>query len=224
MLSLGGDAYNEGGFTSAAAATTGAEKIWANFGPVQSGSSALRPFGTAVLDGFDFDFEANVSNMAIFANRLRALMNAAGDKKYYLSAAPQCPIPDWYNKDILDNVPLDFVNVQFYNNYCGVSSYVSGAPQQNNYNFDQWDSWARASKNPAVRILVGVPARQGAGGGYISPQALAPVLRYSAGYQSFGGVMMWDASQAWQNSGFISSVKATLNGLFKREMRWGVRL
>lgn len=53
MLSLGGDSYTEGGFTSAALATTGAEKTWAQFGPVQSGSGALRPFGTAVLDGFD---------------------------------------------------------------------------------------------------------------------------------------------------------------------------
>jgi chitinase len=71
MLSLGGDSYTEGGFTSAALATAGADKIWAMFGPVQSGSSALRPFGSAVLDGFDFDFEANVQNMATFANELR---------------------------------------------------------------------------------------------------------------------------------------------------------
>lgn len=57
MLSIGGDAYTEGGFTSADAATAGANKIWAMFGPVQSGNSALRPFGASVLDGFDFDFE-----------------------------------------------------------------------------------------------------------------------------------------------------------------------
>ena len=57
MLSIGGDSYTEGGFTSADAATAGADKIWAMFGPVQSGNSALRPFGASVLDGFDFDFE-----------------------------------------------------------------------------------------------------------------------------------------------------------------------
>lgn len=223
MLSLGGDAYTEGGFTSAALATTGAETTWAQFGPVQSSSSALRPFGTAVLDGFDFDFEANVSNMAVFANRLRALMDAAGGKKYYLSAAPQCPFPDWYNKDIIDNVPLDWVNVQFYNNGCGASSYVPGAATQWNFNFDQWDTWARGSKNPAARVLLGVPANTGAGRGYLSPSALQPVIQFSAQYQSFGGVMMWDASQAWQNSGFVSGVKSTLRSLFKREMRWGKR-
>ncbi|KAF1957932.1 endochitinase [Byssothecium circinans] len=225
MLSLGGDAYNEGGFTSADLATTGANKIWASFGPVQPGSTALRPFGTAVLDGFDFDFEANVSNMAVFGNRLRTLFSAAGERKYYLSAAPQCPIPDWYNKDILDNVPLDFVNVQFYNNYCGVNSYVSGSTTQNNFNFQQWDEWARASKNAAVKILLGVPANaRAAGSGYLPASALANVIRYSAQFSSFGGVMMWDASQAWQNPGFLSSVKDTLRSLgMRRSMRWGGR-
>lgn len=81
LLSLGGDAYTEGGFTSSDAAVAGANKIWATFGPVQAGSGALRPFGNAVVDGFDFDFEANVSNMAVFANRLRSLMNGSGGKK-----------------------------------------------------------------------------------------------------------------------------------------------
>ncbi|KAF2646359.1 endochitinase [Massarina eburnea CBS 473.64] len=224
MLSLGGDSYNEGGFTSADLATAGANKIWASFGPVQSGSTALRPFGTAVVDGFDFDFEANVSNMAVFANRLKTLFAAASSKKYYLSAAPQCPIPDLYNKDILDNVPLDFVNVQFYNNYCGASSYVSGSTTQNNFNFQQWDSWAKASKNAAVKILLGVPANTGAAGsGYLPASTLANVIKYSAQFSSFGGVMMWDASQAWQNSGFVSSVKSTLQSLSKRSMRWGQR-
>jgi chitinase len=220
MLSLGGDAYTEGGFLSAALATAGAEKTWAQFGPVQSGSTALRPFGTAVLDGFDFDFEANVQNMATFANRMRALMNGAGGKKYYLSAAPQCPYPDYYNKD---NAPLDWVNVQFYNNGCGASSYVPGATDQWNYNFYQWDNWARASKNPAARVLLGVPSNTGAGRGYLSPSGLQPVVQFSAKYASFGGVMMWDASQAGQNPGFISGVKSLLRSVSKREMRWGAR-
>lgn len=223
MLSLGGDSYTEGGFASASAAVDGANKIWAEFGPVQSGSSALRPFGSAVVDGFDFDFEATVNNMAPFANQLRSIMSASGGK-YYLSAAPQCPFPDWYNKDIIDNVPLDFVNVQFYNNGCGASSYVPGQSQQWNFNFDVWDNWANtASKNSAVKILLGVPANTGAGRGYLSPSGLQPVIQYSAQYSSFGGVMMWDASQAWTNSGFISGVKSILQGLKKRSMRWGKR-
>jgi chitinase len=192
--------------------------------------------------------------MATFANRLRTRMNAASGKRYFLSAAPQCPYPDWYNQDILNNVPMDWVNVQYvklgygvvmaeasyptptfltctdfvpptryYNNGCGASSYVPGATDQWNFNFGQWDTWAKASKNPAAKVLLGVPANTGAGRGYLSPSALQPVVQYSAKYSSFGGVMMWDASQAWTNSGFVASVKSLLKGLGKREMRWGAR-
>jgi chitinase len=71
MLSIGGDSYTEGGFTSADAATAGANKIWAMYGPVQSGNSALRPFGSAVLDGFDFDFEVI---LALHLNPLNSLL------------------------------------------------------------------------------------------------------------------------------------------------------
>jgi chitinase len=221
---LGGDAYTEGGYTSPQAATDGAAKIWATFGPVQSGSGALRPFGDAVIDGFDFDFEANVQNMAVWGNRMRELMNAAGGKKYYLTAAPQCPFPDWYNKDIIDNVPLDFLNVQFYNNGCGVSSYVPGQSEQWNFNFNQWDDWARtASKNRDARILLGVPANTGAGRGYLSPSQLRPVVEYSRRFERFAGVMMWDASQAWNNGNFLGEVKSLLRSFGKRAMRWGMR-
>lgn len=162
--------------------------------------------------------------MAVFGNRLKTLYAASPSKKFYLSAAPQCPYPDWYNQDILNNVALDFVNVQFYNNYCGVNSYVAGQTTQNNFNFAQWDTYAKGSKNPSVKILLGVPAAQrAAGSGYLPASQLAPVIRYSAGFSSFGGVMMWDASQAFTNSGFLSAVKSSLAGLTKRGMRWGAR-
>ncbi|KAF2264740.1 family 18 glycoside hydrolase [Lojkania enalia] len=227
ILSLGGDSYTEGGYPTADAAREGAAKIWASFGPVQSGSSALRPFGTAVVDGFDFDFEANVNNMAVWANRMRELMNAAGGRKYYLTAAPQCPFPDWYNKDILDNVPLDWLNVQFYNNYCGVNSFQSGAAEQPNFNFKTWDEWARGtSKNRNMKVLVGVPANSRAAGAghYISPEQLRPVLEFSKQFSSFAGVMMWDASQAYTNGNFIGDVKGILRAFVKRGMRWGWRV
>ena len=51
MLSVGGATYSEGGFSSSSAAVSAANNIWAMFGPVQSGSSVLRPFGSAVVDG-----------------------------------------------------------------------------------------------------------------------------------------------------------------------------
>ena len=51
LLSVGGATYTEAGFASEDAATAAAEKLWAMFGPQQYGSSALRPFGKAIIDG-----------------------------------------------------------------------------------------------------------------------------------------------------------------------------
>ncbi|KAL9112186.1 MAG: hypothetical protein Q9227_003563 [Pyrenula ochraceoflavens] len=222
ILSIGGATYTEGGFSSSDEAVSAANLIWATFGPEQSGSSANRPFGSAVLDGFDFDFESTVSNMPPFANQLRSLMDADTSKKYILTAAPQCPFPDAADDPMLSGgVKFDAVFVQFYNNYCGVQSYQAGSTTQNNFNFATWDNWAKTkSANPNVKVLLGVPANTGAAGsGYLPANQLAPVIDYCKSFSSFGGVMMWDMSQAYANSGFIASVKSTLTGASKRVMQ-----
>jgi hypothetical protein len=174
----------------------------------------LRPFGDAVVDGFDFDFETNVQNTVPFATQLRKLMAADTSKKYYLTAAPQCPYPDAAVDSMLNGgIMFDAVFVQFYNNYCGVQSFVRGSLIQNNFNFATWDNWAKTgSANPGVKVYLGVPAgRTGAGSGYQDPDMLAAVLQYSRNFTSFGGVMMWDASQAFANHDFVDSVQAAVS-------------
>ncbi|KAK0721633.1 glycoside hydrolase superfamily [Lasiosphaeria miniovina] len=214
-LSIGGATYTEGGFTSSSEASTWADNLWAMFGPVQSGSSALRPFGTAVVDGFDLDLEATSQNMGPFAVQLRNRMNsatAAGGKKYFLSAAPQCPFPDAAMGAMLDAVVFDYVSVQFYNNYCGATSFVPGAATQNNFNFATWDTWAR-SKTPPVKVLLGLPgSTSAAGSGYVSGSQLSAVIAYCKQFSTFGGVMFWDMSQVYSNSGFLDSVVSYLGG------------
>ena len=215
LLSIGGATYTEGGFSSSSAAVSAANLIWATFGP-QSGTSALRPFGSSFVNGFDFDFEATVNNAAPFANQLRSLMNsdtAKTGRKWYLTAAPQCPYPDYADNQMLDGaVSFDAIFVQFYNNYCGTQSFVPGSPSQNNFDFSTWDNWAKTvSANPDVKVLLGVPAAPtAAGSGYAAPATLAPIINYCKQFSSFGGVMMWDASQAYSNSGFLASVKGDL--------------
>ncbi|KAK3318840.1 glycoside hydrolase family 18 protein [Apodospora peruviana] len=215
LLSIGGATYTEGGFSSSSEAATWANTIWAMFGPVQSGNTINRPFGSAVIDGFDLDFEAISANMVPFANQLRANMDAASSvKKFFLSVAPQCPYPDAANGEMLNGaVSFDFVAIQFYNNYCGVSSYVPGASTQNNFNFATWDNWAKTvSRNPAVKILLGIPGSTSAGGGYVSGSQLNSVIAYSKQFSSFGGVMIWDMSQVFNNVGFLDSVGSALGG------------
>ncbi|KAM0486158.1 hypothetical protein ACHAPX_000860 [Trichoderma viride] len=207
ILSLGGDSYTQGGWSSASAAQAAAKQVWAMFGPVQSGSSAERPFGSAIVDGFDFDFEATTNNLPAFGTQLKSLSNAAGGKKYYFSAAPQCFFPDAAVGALINAVPMDWIQIQFYNNPCGVSGFTPGTSSQNNYNYQTWDTWAKTSPNPNVKLLVGIPAGPGAGRGYVSGSQLTSVFQYSKGFSStFAGAMMWDMSQLFANTGFEAQV------------------
>ena len=212
---MGGATYSGGGFGSADAATKSAQNLWAMFGPKQDGSDVLRPFGEAAVDGFDYDFESATANMVPFGVELRRLMDeatAGGDKPYYITAAPQCVYPDAANREALDGgVFFDFIMIQFYNNYCGVFSYVPGQEEQTSFNMATWDDWAKStSLNPDVKIMLGIPAAQGAGGGYTEGETLAGAIKYSQGFSSFGGVMMWDMSQLYSNAGFLDQVVSAL--------------
>ncbi|KAL4942907.1 glycoside hydrolase superfamily [Aspergillus oleicola] len=223
LLSIGGATYSEGGFDSTAAADAGADLIWKTFGPDSGDSAIHRPFGRAVIDGFDFDFEAAVTNMGGFADRLRTLTDSDTSKKYFLTAAPQCPFPDAADKDILNtnsSAAIDAVFVQFYNNFCGVNAFTPArtvktgrVAAQSNFNFDTWNKWALTeSKNKNVRVFLGVPANTGAASsGYLPASSLEPVIAYSKGFESFGGVMMWDMTQAYGNQGFLDGVHSALS-------------
>lgn len=221
LLSIGGATYTEGGFSSTDEAVTQANKIWAMFGPEQYGSTALRPFGSAILDGFDFDFESSVSNTAAFANQLRALMDADTSKSYYLTAAPQCPYPDSADQSMLDGaVYFDAIWVQFYNNYCGLTAFESTS-DPGEFNFETWHTWATTvSANPNVRVLVGAPGSStAAGSGYVSSSELTEINEYCRQFSSFGGIMFWDASQLYANSGYLDAIYAALHSTTSRIMK-----
>lgn len=212
MLSLFGSTYQEGGFTSPAAAASAAQNIWAMFGPVQSGSSTPRPFGTAVVDGFDSDFEdAATSNMEPFAAELKTLMDADSSRKYYLSAAPQCPYPDVSDESFLDGqVPFDWVNVQFYNNTCAVSHYPDA------FNWAAWDHWAKAvSANKNAKVLIGTPASSGSASSFPTDSQLSGAISLARQSSSFGGIMLWDMSQLFSNHGYLNKIVTALAGANK---------
>ncbi|KAI1400215.1 glycoside hydrolase family 18 protein [Hypoxylon fuscum] len=212
LLSIGGATYTEGGFSDSASAEAAAENVWDLFGADTTQEN--RPFGSSIIDGFDFDLESTTQNFVPFASKLRSLMDADTSKKYYLSAAPQCVYPDAAMNDMLIGaISFDFIMIQFYNNYCGIQSFVAGSTTQNNFNFQTWDDWAKqTSKNKDVKVLLGVPANTGAGGGYQPASALAPIISYCKQFSSFGGVMMWDMSQLYANDGFLDAVYGSLGG------------
>ncbi|KAF9282661.1 Chitinase 1 [Mortierella alpina] len=206
ILSLGG-AAGAYGFTNDAEAKDFAHTIWNLF---LGGSSTTRPLDDAVLDGVDLDIEGGPTvGYTAFVDELRSLCATDPKKKYYISAAPQCPFPDAYLGATLQSAWVDMVFVQYYNNYCGTQNF--GSP---NFNFEQWDTWAKTvSLNKAVKIYLGVPAsRTAANAGYVAPEKLREIMdAVRCKYSSFGGVMMWDVSQAYSNldtSGTQYSIQA----------------
>ncbi|KAJ8702978.1 Chitinase 2 [Pleurotus ostreatus] len=206
-LSLGG-ATGSVGFQTDSQATTFAQTIWDMF---LGGNSATRPFGSAVLDGIDLDIEGgNSAGYAAFINKIRSL-SSGSSKKYYITAAPQCVFPDAALGGVLNSASFDAVYVQFYNNPCGLQAFDSAS----NWNFGIWDNWARTvSPNKNVKIYIGAPAStSAAGSGYQSPDRISSIaVQMRKSFPSFGGIMLWDASQAYANNRYDKAVKSALVG------------
>ncbi|KAK7690719.1 hypothetical protein QCA50_005818 [Cerrena zonata] len=204
-LSLGG-ATGAAGFTSDSQASGFADTLWNLF---LGGSSSTRPFGNAVLDGIDLDIEGgSTAHFEVFVNRLRTLMNS-GNKNYYITAAPQCPFPDAWLGSVINAVGFDAIYVQFYNNFCGLTNFNN----PNAWNFADWDNWAKnTSPNKNVKIYIGAPAApSAAGSGYVDVATFTNIIQQTRSmFSSFGGVMMWDASQAFANNRYDAAIKNVL--------------
>nr|GMD61930.1 acidic endochitinase-like [Ipomoea batatas] len=179
LLSIGG---GSGGYSLSSAddAEKLAKYLWNNF---LGGQSASRPLGDESLDGIDFDIEAGNLYYDELARDLRKLGEEAG-QKVYLSAAPQCPFPDYYLDKAIKTGLFDYVWVQFYNN----------PPCQ--YNGDATNllnSWNKWSTIPAGKLFLGLPAaRDAASSGFIDPEKLiSDVLPKIKTTPKYGGVMLW---------------------------------
>jgi chitinase len=223
LLSLGGG--TAGGFyvASQASAVAFADFLWGAFGPQKSdwvNAGQPRPFGDVVIDGFDFDIEANPSEVstplgfgwADMANELRRLF-ALETGTYYLSVAPQCIVPDANLADALSGAPFDFVFVQFYNTpICSARAgldhtygQTANGGQPTDISFDAWVSWVLSnSANPTAKIYMGLPAAPGAANDAAMYLDLADAQNLTDKFQSkypsiFGGVMLWEATFSEQN-------------------------
>jgi chitinase len=198
-LSLGGGSAQVG-FNSDSQAAGFATTIWNMF---LGGKGSMRPFGNAVLDGVDLDIESGSSAFyGTFVTTLRSLAKGA-PKQYYVTGAPQCPLPDKDLGNALNSAFFDAVYVQFYNNFCETS-----APSD--FNLAAWDKWAKTqSPNRNIKVYLGAPASpQSAGTGFVSSGTLAGVaLNAQKQFSSFGGVMLWDASSAQTNNRYDVAVK-----------------
>jgi chitinase len=125
-----------------------------------------------------------------------------------VGSAPQCPFPDVILGSIINAAGFDFVNVQFYNNYCSAAG--------NSFNYDTWANWAQTtSPNKNVKIFFTVPGSpSAAGSGYVPITTIQNIVPQLASQYpgTFGGVSVWDASQAWANGNFASQLYSLVKG------------
>lgn len=216
LVSLGGYLANTS-FVSDDQATSFAETLWNLFGAGTGDNPDIRPFGTdVVVDGFDIDNENhNTAYYETFATALRQQFSTDASKTYYLSAAPQCPMPD-------ESIPVgamtqaDFVWVQFYNNpACNLNS--DGFQSS----FAAWSAnLSNSSTTPGKpRVYVGVAAFEGAGSGYVQGAGLSTLISLARELyvDNLGGIMMWDGSEAMANVdqygvNYLDYAKAALQG------------
>ncbi|RUS26642.1 glycosyl hydrolases family 18-domain-containing protein [Jimgerdemannia flammicorona] len=212
-LALGG-AGGTYGFSGDAQAMQFADQLWDEF---LGGSASIRPFGDVILDGVDLDIEqGGAGGYPAFINTLRAHFAADSRKKYYITGAPQCVHPDAALSLALNSVWFDLVFVQFYNNPCGLGFYSNNVA----WNYGVWDYWAtHISVNPDVKVLIGAPAAPtAAGSGYVDLSTLKAITQNTHNSaNAFGGIMYWDASQAWLNpvgsQNYASATKSFLRTL-----------
>lgn len=199
LLSMGGY-LADSNFTSAGQATTFANTVWNLFGAGTALSSALRPFGNAIVDGFDIDNEDGLPQYYVdFATELRRLyVGAGGTRKFYLSAAPQCPRPDASIPEQLMQTLADFVFVQFYNNpSCNFDLGSAGFLAS----FKAWSD-DLAAQDDAPRLFIGTGAWAGAGSGYVPPADLAAAVAGARKLRvkNLGGMMLWDGTEGLLNT------------------------
>lgn len=192
LLSLGGanGAYS---LPSQAVAQSIGQNLWDAYGNT-SGGTVPRPFGSTFVNGWDFDLESN-DGSEYYPDLISTLRsNFASDPAhtYYITGAPQCPVPEPNMGAIVTAAQFDYLWVQFYNN--------PSCSYPNALNYDEWVSYLSGSPSSQAKLLLGVPAAELAATGtasgaayYQSPDVLAGTVATFDTHRNWGGIMMWDA-------------------------------
>ena len=221
LLSLGGAIPTNQSIPNDEAAVSFANFLWNAYGPVNFDYKGPRPFGDAIIDGFDFDIESSVTGgdesslyrgYAKMINTLRQHY-ATAEKKFYISGAPQCVVPDTHFAQPIETSWFDFLFIQFYNTpQCSArayfdASYGSYDGQPTVISFDKWVAFIRnTALNKDVKLFIGLPAAPLPQLAYDTTMYIAPddvrnlIDLYQCRYpKEFGGIMVFEATYSEQN-------------------------
>lgn len=217
LLSIGGATPNNSHLESDVTAAAFATFLWEAFGPEDVSKTTPRPFGNACVDGFDFDIEnvlapgENAGDLdrgyGTMVNTLRTLYDTDKSKTYYVSAAPQCIVPDTHLADAIETSPFDFLFIQFYNTpQCSARAYFdhSYGGTNTNISFTSWVDFVQDySYNPKTKVYLGLPAAPNAAYDtemYLQPSEANEIIKaLQCEYKQFGGVMIYEATYSQNN-------------------------
>ncbi|PTB62220.1 glycoside hydrolase family 18 protein [Trichoderma citrinoviride] len=181
-----------------------ADTVW-NLFLGGTANPSLRPFGSVKLDGVDMDNETgNPTGYLAMAQRFKSNFAQDPSKKYYLTAAPQCPFPD--ASEPLNVCQLaDYIWVQFYNNgNCNIAQSGFNTAVQN---------WSKNIGN--ATLFIGALA-SGADGdsGFVSSSTLLSAYQgvSNLNLPNIGGIMLWEAQLAVKNGNYQQVIKAGISG------------
>lgn len=220
LLSLGGGT-NEYQLTGVVDGIKLATQLWYVFGPRRQNlvnRGLPRPFdykniGFSV-DGFDFDIEHpsldNSAGYNALATELKRLYSTERSSQYYLTASPQCLVPDPNLKGVLSTTAFDMLFIQFYNTYmCSARRWainnplyqVGGPFTPAGFTYDDWTTYLAYTPSKNARLFIGLPGSAEAA----SPDSAITVKQakslVNAYYcrPNFGGVSIWEATSAAAN-------------------------
>ena len=115
---------------------------------------------------------------------------------YYVTGAPQCPLPEPNMGDMIQKVKFDKLFIQFYNN-------PRCSPGTGHINFDAWHESLQLGESKDAELYIGllggVKREDGEGKGdlyYQPPDRIRHVLRKWMGHPGFAGVMLWDTGNS----------------------------
>ncbi|KAH6608023.1 glycoside hydrolase family 18 protein [Trichoderma cornu-damae] len=204
ILSLGGAASSYSLQSQSQAEAIG-QYLWSAYGNAAAGGSVQRPFGSVFVNGFDLDIELNAGSQyyQYLISTLRSNFASDPGNTYYITGAPQCPIPEPNMGEIISSSQFDYLWVQFYNNNPTCSL---GLPGDAPFNFDDWAAFVATTPSKNAKLFIGAPAStlaaNGNAGGaiyYATPDQLASVVAGARSSPYFGGIMLWDAGYSDSN-------------------------
>ncbi|QSZ31261.1 hypothetical protein DSL72_000824 [Monilinia vaccinii-corymbosi] len=232
LLSLGG-ASTTYQLTGAADGQYFADFLWGSYGlfkqswldaggirPMDGGYYGTDPNIHIDIDGFDFDIEITPTDSSegyiAMINRLREHFAENPSKKYFISGAPQCPIPEPNMGAMIAGAKFDLLWIQFYNNeqaQCTARQWAdnyasTGQEFSAEFTYDQWVSTINSGASAGASIYLGLLGSPLAGTAtdYISPLEAQELIDSYQNKPQFGGVMIWEATYSQENT------DAELNG------------